>query len=461
MLQTRILKAFLSFSGMCCLSFGLSAQETLNIEGNFYIFPGAQMGVFSDIVNTGNFESTGGDVYFVGPSQQNVSGNSPVNLYKVILNNSNSLKLDNQLEVGNDFEFINGKVFTDRGDYTTEFLNFLAGATYTGVDNSHFVDGVVRKTGNTAFVFPVGQFNDVQPISIEAPSNATDSYTTYYNWTDPLNDSFDPTIFQTGINNVSRCEYWILNPTSGSPDITFSLNFDINSCGITDPTELIVVRWTGTEWENLGNGGTSGTVDDGIIIKGVTCSSCGTFNPITLGSLTNANPLPVELLNFTAVAFGRKTKLDWQTASEHNNDYFTVERTFDGEHFEIVGTADGSGNSNQLLSYSLFDENPANGYNYYRLKQTDFDGTSKYSDLRSVYFGPEAWVNVYPNPSNGLLNIVATGEVSNFAIYAADGKLVQAGDVNGLITLFLEPGMYFVNFEANGKKNAVKVVVAN
>ena len=443
----------------CLIPSILFSQEAFYGNGNFYIFPGAEMGVFGNLGNDGSFQSTGGTVYFVGSSLQNITGSSPVNINDLILNNSNNIKLDNQLEIIEVLTFTNGKVVSDRSDYADEFVNFLAGASYAGVDNTKFVDGVVRKTGNTAFVFPVGQFSDWQAISIEAPSGATDSYTAYYNWTDPLNDSFDPTIFQTGINNVSRCEYWILNPTSGSPDITFSLNFDINSCGITDPADLIVVRWTGTEWENLGNGGTSGNVNDGILIKGVTCSGCGVFNPITMGSLTADNPLPVELLNFYATLNNRKVDLTWQTASEHNNDFFTVERSADGFNFEPILFKDGAGNSTTLLSYSDKDLQPLEGVSYYRLKQTDFDGAFDYSDIRVVSTSTDAQVLIYPNPSSGNVNIRSNQVLKNVQLITADGRIVLTEKELMELNLQLASGVYHLQYDFNESTFSKKIVI--
>lgn len=436
------------------------SQEAFYGNGNFYIFPGATMGVFGDLGNDGTFQSTGGTVYFVGSNLQNITGSSPVNINDLILNNTNNVKLDNQLEIIDLLTFTNGKIVSDRGDYASQFVNFLAGSNYSGVDNSHFVDGVVRKTGNTSFTFPIGQYSDVQPILIDAPSGITDSYTTYYNYTDPLNDTYDPTIFQTGINNVSRCEYWILNPTSGSPDITFSLNFDINSCGITDPTDLIVVRWTGTEWENLGNGGTSGTVDDGILIKGVTCSGCGAFNPITMGSLTSLNPLPVELLFFNAEMNNRKVDLSWQTASEHNNDYFTIERSADGYNFETLTIVDGAGNNNGLLSYSTKDQNPFEGVSYYRLKQTDFDGAFEYSDIRIVNMDGSSNVTMYPNPtSTNVMYISSNAVISNLSVFTSDGKLVfEQTELGNSFALNLVPGVYFATYSVEGKQQTKKII---
>jgi hypothetical protein len=223
---------------------------------------------------------------------------------------------------------------------------------------------------------------------------------------------------------------------------------------------LIVVRWTGTEWENLGNGGTSGTVDDGILIKGVTCSGCGTFNPITLGSLTSLNPLPVELLNFNAMMNNRIVDLTWQTASEHNNDFFTVERSSDGFNFEPLTYVDGAGNSNGLLNYSTQDLNPFSGFSYYRLKQTDIDGAFEYSNIRVVNMDGNNDAVFFPNPSTtDLMYITSNAAIKDLNIYAADGKLVfKQSEISNSFALNLEPGVYFANYLMNDKSQSKKII---
>jgi len=112
--------------------------------------------------------------------------------------------------------------------------------------------------------------------------------------------------------------------------------------------------------------------------------------------------LPVELTRFTAEPAGTKTKLEWATATETNNNYFTVERSANGTDFNIIGTIKGAGNSTANLNYNTFDEEPVAGINYYRLKQTDYNGQSKYSEIVSVtYMSKEALVSdVYPNPTS-------------------------------------------------------------
>lgn len=129
----------------------------------------------------------------------------------------------------------------------------------------------------------------------------------------------------------------------------------------------------------------------------------GNSNPwaITL----NATPLPVELINFDAQLINRKVRLQWTTASEINNDFFTVERASkDLTQFDFIAKVNSyMHNSNVMLNYETWDENPLQGLQYYRLKQTDMDGEFSYSDLKPVYVGQVKTfeiTNVYGHTQN-------------------------------------------------------------
>jgi hypothetical protein len=90
------------------------------------------------------------------------------------------------------------------------------------------------------------------------------------------------------------------------------------------------------------------------------------------------NPLPIELLNFSAKSIDNAVQLTWATAAEINNDFFTIERSSDGNNWEIISYVYGAGNSNYVIDYEYTDEMPLEGISYYRLKQTDFDGQFEY-----------------------------------------------------------------------------------
>lgn len=94
-------------------------------------------------------------------------------------------------------------------------------------------------------------------------------------------------------------------------------------------------------------------------------------------------PLPIELLSFDGFCNQDHVKISWATASEINNDFFTILSSDDGFEFEPIGTVDGSGNSNFVSKYEFSDEKKFSGLRYYKLCQTDFDG-------KNECFGPIA-----------------------------------------------------------------------
>ncbi len=121
-----------------------------------------------------------------------------------------------------------------------------------------------------------------------------------------------------------------------------------------------------------------------------------------------ASLLPVEFASFTAEAVdNEEVLLKWVTASEINNDYFTIERSVDAINWDEIEIVNGAGNSSVISSYFSVDYNPYSGVSYYRLRQTDFDGTFDYSKIESVEIMGSLQVeaNVYPNPTKGLSNV--------------------------------------------------------
>ncbi len=141
-------------------------------------------------------------------------------------------------------------------------------------------------------------------------------------------------------------------------------------------------------------------------------------------------PLPVELINFEAVCNHGVMHVKWATASEHNNDYFVLERSADAMNWTHVGQIQGNGNSSVVINYETRDYSPFAETTYYRLIQTDFNGQSR-------NYGPIAAscgdfqldiLNVYNNfNSNQLLMNVSSSIDSNFELYISDmsGKIIH------------------------------------
>lgn len=125
-------------------------------------------------------------------------------------------------------------------------------------------------------------------------------------------------------------------------------------------------------------------------------------------SLTAPTPLPVELVSFESEKkANHQVLLKWVTASESNNDFFTLERSVNGKSWETIGEIPGAGFSSTLLNYEFLDDNVKRNQTYYRLKQTDFDGKYAYSNVLLVdldkSFGNV--LSIYPNPTVQFVNV--------------------------------------------------------
>jgi len=137
----------------------------------------------------------------------------------------------------------------------------------------------------------------------------------------------------------------------------------------------------------------------------------------------NITPLPIELLNFEAEFNNDHVDLSWATATEVNNDYFTVERSKEGKDFEEILRKPGAGNSITELKYYAIDDAPLKGISYYRLKQTDYDGEYTYSKTIAINIqhSIDNKVIAFPNPVNNILNISSPG-ISFEEIFIIDNK---------------------------------------
>jgi hypothetical protein len=114
-----------------------------------------------------------------------------------------------------------------------------------------------------------------------------------------------------------------------------------------------------------------------------------------------ASLLAIVLGKFNASQQSNSVELEWQTISEENFDYFSIERSEDGDIFYEISSVPGHGNSNDPIDYSFVDENPLFGTSFYRLNAIDYDGTYEKFQTLSVEFIPDdLQVSIYPNPGN-------------------------------------------------------------
>ncbi len=168
------------------------------------------------------------------------------------------------------------------------------------------------------------------------------------------------------------------------------------------------------------------------------------------------DPYPVELIKFEGRLENGKTRLEWATASEINNDHFTLYHSDASGEFRQIAEIPGKGNSNQLEYYSYLHMKPAEGINYYRLAQTDFDGTRSSGEIISINLRQDAKLQLMPNPlmQGEVLNInTGTAEPGILSIYSSEGQLVHRQEVKeskAKLIPDLDKGIYLLRFTTTG-----------
>jgi len=209
-----------------------------------------------------------------------------------------------------------------------------------------------------------------------------------------------------------------------NPSVNLSFSYDdsgtSNDLGTIPEADLQTQYWNGTSWIRPPVGSVNTATN--------TVNNINNINYSAPWVLVNKNyPLPIELIDFNGKYINdNKIELYWTTATEINNDYFTIEKSSDLNSWSILTTVKGAGNSNTMLNYSCFDNNPYIGTtNYYRLKQTDYNG--KFTYFKPISIDGKAnnnfEVNVFPNPCNNVLNINCN--VRNVQLINNVGKLLN------------------------------------
>ncbi len=196
----------------------------------------------------------------------------------------------------------------------------------------------------------------------------------------------------------------------------------------------------------------------GIAANGINGQDVGDF---TYSGSSSLIPLPVELISFTGIARNESVILEWVTASEENNAGFELQRSQNGDEWEVLDYMDGNGTTFETQYYSYTDNNPIDN-GYYRLKQIDFDGAFEYSRVIQVERNIENnAIKIYPNPT---ADKIYFNESINSAIelFSANGQLIKNYGVveNSMIDLTeFNNGLYYIAFKnAQGERVVKKVL---
>jgi hypothetical protein len=238
---------------------------------------------------------------------------------------------------------------------------------------------------------------------------------------------------------------------------SISMTFDLVQLGIVSAADLRLLVDSDNDGLFVDETPISGATDLGgslFRFSGITAIANG--RRFTLGTMDiRSTPLPIDLLAFNATSELRSVRLDWTTASEEDNAYFTVQRSSDLENWQAVSELLGSGTSTSTLDYSTYDTRPLQGISYYRLRQTDLDGSSKVSDVVPISRTTSDEVVIYPVPFDDLLLIDTGKEVPlSFLLFNAAGQgmpmpAIAHQGVTRIDTSGLPAGSYVLSIETD------------
>lgn len=291
-------------------------------------------------------------------------------------------------------------------------LEMAAGATITGGDDSNYIringSGVVRQyfssVGST-LSFPIGDSNDYSPITSFTVNSATLGANPYVELdiTDANHPNRSTGNIGAGGNDdgvtatdyISR--YWTLTGNDMT-NPSFNVSYQYIDGDITGTeANMIAALYGQPPGETFFDWKDAGSVN---AVNNTATITNGNYWGDLYAMDNRLDRLPVDLISFTVKDSPSTVILNWSTANEENNNYFSVERSSDGVNFVEIGTVKGAGNSNNLQTYLFEDLNPLNGRSYYRLKQIDYGGQFDYSQLVAISHKllNEPSFSVYPNP---------------------------------------------------------------
>lgn len=338
---------------------------------------------------------------------------------------------------------------------------------------------IINFTENTSGGYIIMEYKEGAPTMLDENNN-------------PLADPFGlPIAYSQGgqqkfIQNADATGYWDITPYSSSgvaygalDNNTFNITLRINSDQIdanpvtANPPGMRIIRAKGNPsapHDPFEIGSTSATITPltaGIDYL-VSSSNLTGFSYFNIGG-DNETPLPVELLFFNGHCASNGTVIRWSTATEHNSAYFDVEHSRNGETWSLLNRVNSAGFSTSTINYETTDLLKSSGFNYYRLRQVDINGTEKlYNPIVVNCENSESLLSI-PNPSSTQFDLILNSqdESVTISIFNQEGRLVNTLDEkitsgNNLIpmNLDLESGVYFIETKlSSGKTMRLKHVI--
>lgn len=477
------------FTSADCNNLSIESGRTLTINNSSAI-----LHIYGNLVNNGTFTHTDGEVHFEGINDASISGTSSTTFYKLQINksaSSNFIDLLNDITISSELNMVLGKIKTNA------FNTILSNTSSTSLINysaNSFIYGNLRRhivSNTNTYAFPIGDgttvanykrldyinnnltgltYLDVNVSSITESGNNIDSR---------LNIAQDG----TPLINLLESAIWTINPQSGFSysSGSYGVNLYVANTGLsaTDDNKFCPVKRDNSSTDYADWNTFVATESTTIPAKDVSGRLYETGNGFAQRTgyksfskhaiAKGAEILPIELISFTAEYNKPNVELNWITSAEINNDFFTLEKSKDGITFIPFEQIIGAGNSNSIINYNSYDNNPYKGISYYRLKQTDFDGKYTYSNSVSVYVPSNDICNTWYNKNENSVFISFNSEIENnylIRIFDITGKEVFKKEtfISGIVKLctaknILSSGVYIITIESNKERVSERIIV--
>ncbi|GAB3862142.1 hypothetical protein GCM10028822_42550 [Hymenobacter terrigena] len=474
-----------------------TTNNLVHVNGDFSnLTTGSFDAANSNVILRGNFNNTGtftaGNslVQFLTDVNRLLTGTTYFwNLQKF---GASSLTLgpNTDVHVANLMTIQNSIVYTGSANTNILYLDNAAiqpivGNTLTSYVSGRLAIALPNDVGGIR-VFPVGAGQRYRPVTIkQTGTGSADPVVLVEVINGKPAGSVDPSLSNLSANRYYRIQ--LLSGAIDQPTVQLSFNTDVKDEDVNVPGNLRVAYAAGpitssTMWSSAGGSGvfspdapkgytTSGQFS--TTIDGTSFFALGSTNAVD-NPLTGTAPLPVELVQFSAVRQGSNVQVAWATASEKNSDYFAVERSANGQFFAEIARVDGHGSTTARHDYGTLDTAPLPGLSYYRLRQVDLNGKFAYSPVATVRFDGKAAAPAllaYPNPSTGTgfqlaaLNLGGTGGTVRLLDGVGRVVLTQAvaigsAEVTIQPTQALARGLYIATWTTpEGLKLTTKVAV--
>lgn len=426
----------------------------LRVGGNFTNSNGNSTYTNSGTTGTLEFNGTGAQTYTQGNSQLDLN-------FVIMAKSGGDLTLNSNMFIKTgtgSLTLTNGKIIT--GANRVDVANGAPASVNAGGANSYIVGNLYRTLNGAAgsFDFPLGTSTNYERANVTFTTATTIPrlLTRFDAWAGAPNTIGLTECLGNYVLPAQNMGLWTLNasanPTSGTYNMTLYSTGATNTAGASGWTIQKAASAAGP-WSFNGTCALSSV----SVIQRTGMSGFSVF-----GVAQSTTPLPIELMDFTGYLYMDKNVLRWTTVSEINSDYFLLEKSRNGQDFELLEKLNAQGNSYTPIDYATVDETPFNGITYYRLKFYDLDGSfdkSKTIAVSSEISKDLKISSIFPNPGKDELNMeysVSANTNLNLTITDAAGREIKNVNIsikgNGTYTVDtsnLAEGIYLFTVSDN------------